>query len=155
MPVLIRRQRVDVPVEFFVFSLQDADDTEVPVPFPDGWPGTEAGFLVQFEGRVDVSSAGHTHVALLTAEVWDSEPPEERREPWETCGDTRIRSGSGSLAVWVPGGATTDELTLGVPGDLWHLRVYCTGRTEVARAAARGVPHGIERYLAQFWPAVV
>lgn len=153
MAVLVRQQSVEIPVDFYGFSLQDGDDTQVPVPFPDDSPDEDADLLTPFEGRVDVRSAGHTHGALLKAEVWDGEPPADHREVWEAQGEMEIRSTSGTLAVWVVAGATMEDLELGAPGRLWKLRMYCTGREEVARQAQPGVPHGVERYVAQFWPA--
>ncbi|WP_445521364.1 hypothetical protein [Streptomyces sp. NEAU-174] len=151
--VLVRQQSIEVPVDFFGFCLQDGDDTQVPIPYPDDSPDDDAAFLTAFEGRVDVRSAGHTHRALLTAEVWDGAAPADHRERWEAQGETEIRSTSGALAVWVVGGATEEDLELGSPGTLWKLRLYCTGRKEVARLSQEGVPHGVERYVAQFWPA--
>ncbi|MEU7242850.1 hypothetical protein [Streptomyces sparsogenes] len=153
MAVLVRQQSMEIPVDFYGFSLQDGDDTQAPVPFPDESPGADADFLTPFAQRVDVRSAGHTHRALLTAEVWDEEPPADRREMWEAQGEALIHSTSGTLAVWVVAGATMEDLELGSPGRLWQLRMYCTGREEVARQAQLGVPHGVERYVAQFWPA--
>ncbi|MEU5608727.1 hypothetical protein AB0H03_08260 [Streptomyces sparsogenes] len=87
MAVLVRQQSMEIPVDFYGFSLQDGDDTQAPVPFPDESPGADADFLTPFAQRVDVRSAGHTHRALLTAEVWDEEPPADRREMWEAQGE--------------------------------------------------------------------
>ncbi|MET8012856.1 hypothetical protein ABZU86_13580 [Streptomyces sp. NPDC005271] len=151
MALLVRQQSLEIPVDFFGFSLQDGDDTQVPVPFPDDSLDGGGGFLTAFEGRVDVKSAGHTHRALLKAEVWEGEPPADDSQAWEAQGEVEIRSTSGTLAVWVVGGATEEDLDLGRPGVLWKLRLYCAGREEVARLAELGVPHGVERYVAKFW----
>ncbi|MGA5192146.1 hypothetical protein [Streptomyces exfoliatus] len=60
MPELLAQHHVDVEVDFFGFCLQDADDTAVPVPYPEGRAGT--GFVSVLAGRIDVESAGHTHL---------------------------------------------------------------------------------------------
>ncbi|GGR08958.1 hypothetical protein GCM10010280_65960 [Streptomyces pilosus] len=50
---------------------QDFDDSQVPVLFPEGF---ESGpCLTAHPGRRDFYSAGPTHTASLTVEVWDGE----------------------------------------------------------------------------------
>jgi hypothetical protein len=151
---LIRQQELDVEVDFYGFALQDVDDTQVPVGYPEG---REAGgaFVTARVGRLDIESAGHTHTAALTAEVWDGEPPTaEERGQWEERAEARIASSSGELAVWaVTGGPMDTYLHLSDSGGVWRVRVYCEGRSEVRRLAQEGVPEGVEYYLVQFWPA--
>ncbi|MFI8942737.1 hypothetical protein [Streptomyces syringium] len=152
MPTLLRKQTLHVHVDFYGFGLQDTDDSLVPDPYPDGREDA-ASFLTAHEGRIDIESAGHTHTAALTAETWDAEPPEDRSIAWDVRQDAEILSPSGELEIRTVAGAHDEYLELGTPGALWKLRVYCAGREEVARLAQQGVPEGVERYLAQFWPA--
>jgi hypothetical protein len=151
---LIRQQELDVEVDFYGFALQDVDDSQVPVEYPDD---REAGsaFLTAREGRLDIESAGHTHTATLSAEVWDGEPPAAQdRGDWEERAEAQFHSPSGELAVWaVTGGPMDTYLNLSNAGGSWRVRVYCEGRAKVRRLAAEGVPEGIEHYLVQFWPA--
>ncbi|MEW2576792.1 hypothetical protein [Streptomyces syringium] len=152
MPTLLRDQTIDVRVDFGGFGLQDTDYDALPLPYPDERVVDQAPFLSAFEGRVDVESAAHTHTATLTFEVWDSEPPEDRRAHWEVQGEAEILSPSGELEIRAIAGAQEDYLQLGGPGAMWKMRVYCTGREEVARLELEdGIPHGVEIYLAQFW----
>ena len=142
---------VDVRVEYGTFCLQEADEDFVPEAFPDGRSAGDS-FLTPYEGRVDVLSAGHTHTAVLKAQVWSGEPPEEAGE-WEARGECELYSETGRLTVWCSGGPTLGAgLELGTPRVRWRVRVLSKGRQEVARLAAEGVPQGIERYVAQLWP---
>lgn len=46
-----------------------------------------------------------------------------------------------------------DVIELGASDPDWHVRVYCSGRDEVARVIKEeGIAEGVERYLVQFWP---
>ncbi|GAA2644174.1 hypothetical protein GCM10010307_48290 [Streptomyces vastus] len=151
---LIQQQELDVEVDFYGFALQDLDDTQVPLEYPEG---REAGgaFLTVHEGRLDIESAGHTHTAALTAEVWDAEPPAaDGRGAWEERAEARLHCPSGELALWgVATGPMDASVHLSDTDGMWQVRVYCEGRREVQRLAQEGVPEGIERYLVQFWPA--
>lgn len=152
MPHLKSEQIVEVRVEFRHFCLQEADEDFVPVEYPDGRDADDA-FLTPYEGRVDVRSAGHTHTATLTAQVWQHEPPAEH-EQWDVQGDTELYSETGHLSLLTCGGPMLDSsIDLGTPRVRWRVRVYSAGREEVAWLATQCVPEGVERYLAQFWPA--
>ncbi|MEV8455494.1 hypothetical protein AB0467_28630 [Streptomyces sp. NPDC052095] len=147
----VMKQRGPVEVEFFGFCLQEGDTAAVPVQFPEGWD-TEGGFLTTCEGRLDVRSAGHTHTADLVVEVWDQPPPADVAGAWEADAQAVIVSPSGTLDVWgVTGGDAGEPVLLGRPG-VWRLRLRCAGRAAVAKQSQHGVPEGVERYLAQFWP---
>jgi len=153
MASVVRRQEIGIPVTFHGFALQEYDDMEVPVPFPEGRTEFEdPPFLTAYAMRLDVYSAGHTHTAVLVAEVWDGEPPPEEEGRWEAQGEAELFSMTGSLSVEVIAGRAKDTVELGVRDTLWRVRVCSTGRSEVARLAAVGVPHGVERYAARFWP---
>ncbi|MFJ9721645.1 hypothetical protein ACIRP3_02755 [Streptomyces sp. NPDC101209] len=154
MAELIRQQELDVEVDFYGFALQDVDDNQVPLQYPEGREA-DGAFLTAREGRLDIESAGHTHTATVSAEVWDGEPAAaDDRGQWEEGGEARIHSPSGELAVWaVTGGPMDTCLKLADGGGSWLVRVYCEGRAEVRRLAQQGVPEGVEHYLVQFWPA--
>jgi hypothetical protein len=73
---------------------------------------------------------------------------------WDEQGEAQIRCGSGELALWgVAGGPMEEYVHLSAGPGTWRVRICCTGRDEVRRLAQEMVPQGIERYLAQFWPA--
>jgi hypothetical protein len=150
---LIREQDLDVEVDFYGFALQDADDTRVPLQYPDGRVN-DGPFVTVHEGRLDIESAGHTHTAPMTVEVWDGPPPEaDDGGAWEERGEAELQCSSGELAVWgVAGGPMDAYLYLSEGEGRWRVRVYCEGRAEVRQLATEGVPEGIERYLVQFWP---
>ncbi|MVO87780.1 hypothetical protein GPA10_24215 [Streptomyces sp. p1417] len=153
MSELISREEVSVEVDFYGIYLQDWDDSQVPVPFPEGW---EAGpFLRARPGRLDITSAGHTHTAALTVEVWDAEPPAPSGD-WEESERAEILSISGELEVGgVAGGPMPEPIRLSGRECNWSVRVACSGRSEVAEKARQGVPEGVvERYVLQFWPQV-
>lgn len=97
MPRLTSEQSVDVRVEFSSFCLQEADEDFVPEEYPDGQESDDP-FLTPHEGRIDVRSAGHTHVAGLIAQVWDGEPPPDGGE-WEVSGESELYSETGELSL--------------------------------------------------------
>lgn len=85
MAELVAREEVRVSVEFHAFALQEEDDMEVSAPFPEERvEGPGADLLTAYDKRLDFDSAGHTHEAALTAEVWSSEP--------SVAGDSRLGS---------------------------------------------------------------
>ncbi|MFF2540845.1 hypothetical protein [Streptomyces cyaneofuscatus] len=153
MAELVTQDTIDVLVDFYGFALQDEDDLAVPVLFPDDREvGDEAlPLLTVFERRLDFGSAGHTHTAVLVWQVWTGEPPADDSEPWEARDEAEIYASTGVLSVEAAAGDA--RLDLGVADRLWNVRVSCAGRAEVARRAPVEVPEGVERYLAQFWPA--
>jgi hypothetical protein len=151
VPNLIRRQETSVEVDFGAWALQDWDDTQVPVTFPGEF---ERGpFLSAREGRLDFTSAGHTHTATLTVEVWDAEPAVPAGL-WDVTAEASVYCSSGKLrARSMAGGPMPGSIDLSDgPGGAWSVRVVSAGRRQVAELAARGVPEGVEQYTAQFWP---
>ncbi len=156
MASLLRRQVVEIPVDFHGFALQDYDDMEVPLPYPEGREvSDDPPFLTAFAMRLDFASAGHTHTAELVAEVWDAEPPHEEGAPWEVQAKAQLVSVSGRLSVELVAGSVPTAVELGTGGLCWQVRARSAGRAAVARLAVRGVPHRVERYLVQFWPTRV
>ncbi|WP_328512779.1 hypothetical protein OG842_43785 (plasmid) [Streptomyces sp. NBC_00376] len=154
MAELVMREEIRVSVEFHAFALQEEDDMEVAAPFPEERaeaPG--AVFLTAYDKRLDFESAGHTHEAVLTAEVWSSEPSVTGDVRWEVQGEAEIFSTTGNLSVETMSGVGEGRVELGRPDTLCKVRASCSGRAEVARLAAVDVPVGVERYLVQFWPA--
>ncbi|MFJ2819407.1 hypothetical protein [Streptomyces sp. NPDC087294] len=150
MPQLISRQEFPVMVDFNGWALQDWDDTQVPVLFPEGF---EYGpFLGAYPGRLDFSSAGHTHTASLTVEVWDSVPDVPPGE-WDESAEASVFCASGKMrARAVAGGPMPEQIVLSSDPCWWNVRVLCAGRQEVAEQAQQGAVHGVERYTAQFSP---
>ncbi|WP_282790872.1 hypothetical protein [Streptomyces sp. CC224B] len=150
MAQLISREEVPVDIDYYGLYLQDWDDIQVPDPFPKGW---EAGpFLTTRTGRLDITSAAHTHTATLTVEVWDQEPAPPPGD-WEETALTEIACTSGKLEVGgVTNGPMPDPIHLADHAGTWRVRITCTGRAEVAELAKHEAVEGVERYVLQFWP---
>ncbi|MFI1884861.1 hypothetical protein [Streptomyces jumonjinensis] len=148
----VREQRLEPWVDFFGLCLQESDDEGVPVRWPEE-RDMGGGFLIAREGRIDLESAGHTHQAVMTVEVWDGEPPAEVPGEWEEQAEAELFSRSGELVVWaVTMGPDEEVVELGQPGVRWRVRVRCGGRARVAELAPLDVVEGIEVYLVQLWP---
>ncbi|WP_328835087.1 hypothetical protein [Streptomyces europaeiscabiei] len=153
MAELVRQQEVDAYVGFHAFGLQEADDAELLVPFPDDF---DFGvFLSTHPGRLDITSGGHTHTATVTVEVWDGVPPPQDPAEWDEQAEADFESASGEVAVWsMYTGRTDDLITLADSGGSWRVRVSCAGRAAAAALSeGEGTGHAVERYLVQFWPA--
>lgn len=153
MAALVRQQDVDAYVGFHAFGLQESDDADLPVPFPDDFD--RHPFLSTHPGRLDITSGGHTHTAAVHVEVWDGPPPQHDRAAWDEVAEAEFDSTSGQVAVWsMHTGRMDDLITLADEGGSWHVRVHCTGRAAAAALSqGEGTGHGVERYLLQFWPA--
>ncbi|MGW2781657.1 hypothetical protein ACWC3X_10455 [Streptomyces populi] len=153
MAELVRRQDVHAYVGFHAFGLQESDDADLPVPFPDDFD--RHAFLSTHPGRLDITSGGHTHTATVGVEVWDGPPPRQNRADWDKTAEAEFESASGQVAVWsMHTGRMDDLITLADSGGRWHVRVHCAGRAEAAALSEdAGTGHGVERYLVQFWPA--
>ncbi|NWF31308.1 hypothetical protein HW130_34700 [Streptomyces sp. PKU-EA00015] len=147
---LLETQHVDAHVDYFGLSLQDADDGWLPAMFPEGF--TQGPFLSEQPGRVDFTSAGHTQTVSFDAEIW-SGPPPVPDGVWDESATARIECRSGELRLWaVAGGPAPQGIVLPHASATWNVRVHCRGRVAAAEACLVGVPHGVEQYLAQFWP---
>ncbi|MFF1626953.1 hypothetical protein [Streptomyces sp. NPDC058272] len=112
-------------------------------------------FLNTFRGRLDIYSAGHTHTASVTAEVWDGPPPVQDPANWDEQDEADFESTSGEVAVWSMSlGRSDDVITLAELGGSWRVRVNCAGRNEAAALSGdEGTGEGVEKDLVQFWPA--
>ncbi|MCQ4043784.1 hypothetical protein ACFOSC_26430 [Streptantibioticus rubrisoli] len=152
MADLRSKQEFEVGVEFYSFALQEADDSLVPVAYPERASDADE-FVSFFQGRVDIRSGGHTHTATLAAEVWDAAPPEDHSRDWEVKGEGEIASQTGELSICEMGGSPGNYIQLGETETRWKLRVYCSGRTAVRDLAQVEVPSYVEHYLVQLWPA--
>ncbi|MFG2604795.1 hypothetical protein ACGFT2_14780 [Streptomyces sp. NPDC048514] len=153
MAQLVREQHVDVFVSGYAFGLQESDDACLDLLFPDDFDfGT---FLSAHPGRVDVTSAGHTHTASVTVEVWDGPAPVRDPAGWEQQAETDFESVSGRVAIWSMDVGRLDALiTLADQGGSWRVRISSSGRAEVrALAESEESIEAVERYLVQFWPA--
>jgi hypothetical protein len=139
-------------VDFFSFGLQESDDADLPVPFPDDFH-TDA-FLGTHPGRLDITSGGHTHTATVDVEVWDEVPPPQDPADWDEQAEADFESTSGQIAVWGETGRMDEVITLADSRGSWRVRVSCVGRAEAAALSeGEGTGVGVERYLIQFWPA--
>ncbi|MEV5802331.1 hypothetical protein [Streptomyces collinus] len=108
MAELVHKQHIDADVGYNAFGLQESDDADLPVPFPDDFD--YAAFLSTHPGRLDIISGGHTHTAAVTVEVWDDPPPAQDRSGWDEQAEADFESASGEVAVW--------SMSLGRTGDL-------------------------------------
>ncbi|MFF1378709.1 hypothetical protein [Streptomyces sp. NPDC058308] len=152
MAGLVQEQRLDVFVDSYAFAFVESWDAELPVEFPDAFNSDV--FVNAFPGRVDVCSAGNTHTAAVTVQVWGETPPAEDGSAWDAQGEAGFESLSGDVAVWTPALGRTDDLVeLGRKGP-WRVRVHSAGRAAVAALRESELPVvGVERYLVQFFPA--
>ncbi|MFG2143624.1 hypothetical protein ACGFRG_05405 [Streptomyces sp. NPDC048696] len=151
MAAMIKHQELSVYVEHFAICLEDRDTSWMSHPFPDGYDPEV--FLKPFPGRLDIRSAGHTHTAHFTVEVWDG-PPSEPEGEWDERGTASLHCVSGQLRLHgTSGGPATDDVHLPQAPATWEVRLLCTGRTEVAAETLHRAAHNVERYTAQFWPA--
>ncbi|MGV9243126.1 hypothetical protein [Streptomyces sp. NPDC003710] len=151
MAELVSRREYPVEVDHGAFALEDWDDRQVPVPFPEGFD--HGVFLAVRPGRLDFTSAGHTHLAALAVEVWDAEPPVPSGK-WEESAIASIFCSSGRLqARSMTAGPMLEEIQLSDGPGNWSVRVVCAGREALAELAEEGAVEGVERYVAQFWPA--
>ncbi|GAA2254862.1 hypothetical protein GCM10010232_50110 [Streptomyces amakusaensis] len=151
----VSEQHLKPWVDFFGLCLQEADGEGVPVR----WPGEremDGEFLIAREGRIDLESAGHTHQAAMTVEVWDAEPPADLPGEWDAEAEAELFSLSGRLRVWaVTYGPDEESVELGRAGVRWRVRVRCAGRTRVAELAPLEEVEeveGVEQYVVQMWP---
>ncbi|MGW1137029.1 hypothetical protein [Streptomyces zhihengii] len=153
MANLTRRVRFGADVGYHSFCLQESDDATLPVPYPDD--SVFGQFLTLFPGRIDIFSAGHTHTAAVTVEVWDGRPPDEGRGKWDEYAEGEYVSTSGIVAVWSMSlGRTDQDIPLSDGAGRWNVQVHSAGRSEAERQSAEtGTADGVERYLVRFWPA--
>ncbi|MEV0370539.1 hypothetical protein AB0I10_12015 [Streptomyces sp. NPDC050636] len=150
MALVVRQQQLNVHVTYHQFCFQESDESCVPVEYPDGFEWGK--FVNVFPGRIDVFSAGHTHTASVGVEVWDSQPPEPKRELWDEVEEVTVESATGQLAVWDMG-RSDDLVWLGSSGGTWRARMHCKGREETKRITEQdGSVEGVEKYVVQFWP---
>ncbi|THA77730.1 hypothetical protein E6R60_09480 [Streptomyces sp. A0642] len=150
MAQVVRRQRVSAYVGYHAFGLQESNDGDLPVPFPDAFQRN--ALISTHPGRLDITSGGHTHTATVDVEVWDAAPPQDP-VGWDEQGEGDFESASGQVAVWsTHTGRTDDVIRLADTGGSWRVRVSCVGRAEAAALAeGEGTGFGVERYLIQFW----
>lgn len=86
---VVREQQVEAYVGHYAFGLQESDDADLPVPFPDDFDHNV--FLGTHSGRIDITSGGHTHTATLGVEVWDGPPPKQNPSDWDEQARGRLR----------------------------------------------------------------
>ncbi|MFD0413732.1 hypothetical protein [Streptomyces sp. NPDC127108] len=150
MAELISREVVRVPVDYYGLAVEDWDDSQVPVPFPEDWE--QGPFLTAHPGRLSFTSAGHTHSATMTIEVWDQPVPAPPGD-WDESELTEMRCTSGQLqARGLTSGPWPDPVRLPDKPETWAVRVVCGGRAEVAEQSRDRAVDGVERYVLQLWP---
>ncbi|GHC73197.1 hypothetical protein [Streptomyces flavofungini] len=149
MAELISREGVPVEVDYYGLAVEDWDDSQIPVPFPEDWE--QGPFLTTHPGRLSFTSAGHTHTATMTFEVWDQEAPEPPGD-WEESALTELACTSGKLqARGLASGPWPDPVRLSDKPGTWTVRVVCGGRADVAAQAQDEAVEAVEQYLLQFW----
>ncbi|WP_051856670.1 hypothetical protein [Streptomyces sp. NRRL B-1347] len=144
---LLHREQFPVQIERFLLWLQEAGEDAI-----DDWPEDADGLVSAQHGRVDIKSGGHTHTAAFTVEVWDSPPEPDPNASWEATGEAELESPTGQLQFHTAGGPDETVIALGVRDQRWRVRAHVVGQEQVAALAEQGVPHGVERFLLQFWP---
>ncbi|MBH1938967.1 hypothetical protein I5Q34_32700 [Streptomyces sp. AV19] len=146
----LTRQEFEINVTFHSFGLQETDESNVPVSYPDD-PPEYGQFLHVRPGRLDFFSGGHTHAAHAIVEVWDGAPTAEEAGRWEDQAEDTLTTVGGELIFWDMG-KTEDVVQLGETGGTWGVRVASSGRSEVAELEEQGEDaDGVEQYLLQFW----
>ncbi|MCF3106950.1 hypothetical protein IPZ58_36120 [Streptomyces roseoverticillatus] len=102
--------------------------------------------------RIDLGSAGHTHTASLSVEIWDARPDSGLRQEWDEVAESTIETITGDLALWDTGPQQGVGISLGQPGH-WGIRAASAGRAKAQQQTRLiGAVHGVERWLLQFWP---
>ncbi|WP_282798097.1 hypothetical protein [Streptomyces sp. CC224B] len=150
MAELISRETVAVEVDYYGLAVEDWDDTHVPVPFPKDWE--QGPFQTAHPGRLSFTSAGHTHTATMTIEVWAEEPAEPAGD-WEESAVTEISCTSGQLqAQGLTAGPWPEPVRISDKPGTWNVRAQCRGRAEVAVQSQDEAVDGVEQYVLQLWP---
>jgi hypothetical protein len=148
MPDLIERVETEVLVDHGTFDL--IDDSGEQHADPDA--GSTAWLIAGRNMITVVSASTRHHVAALTVEAWNAEPPPA--PGWADPHEAPVLLDSGFLEINpLVDGEDADDITVGDAGA-YRVRAYVTGRTELL--AATPPPdvelRGVERYLLQIWP---
>ena len=149
MAELVERVETEVLVDHRTFDLiDDSGEQHAPTDYDT------AQWLFAGHNMITVVSAtGRHHVAALTVEAWDAEPPPAAG--WTAPHEATVRLDSGFVEINpLVEGEDAEDITVGGPGR-YRVRGYVTGREQLL--AATPPPdvelHGVERYLLQLWPA--
>ncbi|WP_042377961.1 hypothetical protein [Streptacidiphilus melanogenes] len=95
----------DVPVSYYTFAVQDV--AEVGECFPAGLVGLDAAAFVEVRpGRLDVTTAVHTHQVALIVDFLSATPTPAIEEQVEARASGTLTLPSGELAVWEMTGRT-------------------------------------------------
>jgi hypothetical protein len=148
MTALVERVETEVLVDHRTFDLiDDSGEQQAPAAYES------AQWLFAGHNMITVVSASaRHHVAALTVEAWDAEPPPA--EGWTGPQEAAVRLDTGFLEINpLVEGEDAEDITVGGPGR-YRVRGYVAGRAELL--AATPPPevelHGVERYLLQIWP---
>ncbi|WP_042365231.1 hypothetical protein [Streptacidiphilus neutrinimicus] len=144
-----------VPVSFYTFALQDtAEQGEI---FPAGLvPKSRAAFVEIRPGRLDITTAAHTHEVVLTVNVLTGPPAPDAVGNVEESTSGTVTSPSGELAAWEMLGRTPYTISLSHGPGTYGFDAVSMGGAAVRRAetAIGGGPTGaVERIRIRFWPA--
>ncbi|MDO0938001.1 hypothetical protein QQY66_42090 [Streptomyces sp. DG2A-72] len=96
------------------------------------------------------------HYPSVRVESWDHPAPRPPDGAWTDTGQTSLQLSGGTVAILpFSGGAVAgDPLPVGPPGR-YAVRAHRTGGDTLDALLTDdpdAVPHGIERFLLQFWP---
>jgi hypothetical protein len=144
-----------VPVSFYTFALQDV--AEVGELFPAGLViKTKAAFVEVKPGRLDVTTAAHTHEVALTVDFLPGPPARDAANDVEASATGTVESPSGELAVWETMGRTPDTVSLPNGPGRYGFDAVSRDGAAVRRAETSpgsGTAGARERIRIRFWPA--
>jgi len=142
-------------------AVEIVDDAGGRPPLPD-FTDLDRWLYVGDNSVLLVSTSSIEHLAAVTIETWQSEPPADP-SGWETREDADLVLASGRLEVDpAVAGENGQALRVGSPGR-YQLRAYAAGRNAVLdwEIATRETdtpqtdtepPNLVERFLLQLWP---
>ena len=126
-----------------------------------GWavaagPSAGAPWLLTADDIVILVSASDAllQYPAVRVEAWDRAPTAD--EGWTDTGEAVLRLSGGTVGILPFGGGEVagEPLVVGPPGR-YAVRAHRTGGEQVdalLRDDPEAVPHGVERFLLQFWP---
>ncbi|WP_030451312.1 hypothetical protein [Herbidospora cretacea] len=158
MARLIKRVIDSVKVESHKFMIMDDDGAEnrpLDEPSMDDVTiqlnSTEA-WIVSAANITMVKSDDNWHIAEVTLERWDEEPPADPEE-WTKTTTTEMSSSSGVVRlVQILGDQSRRSLDFKEQAATWTVRASVRPGEGWRKSAGRA-PRGIEAYRFQFWRA--
>ncbi|MFJ9900809.1 hypothetical protein ACIQPR_46560 [Streptomyces sp. NPDC091280] len=152
---LLVEHRFVVPVSFYLFGIQDIDETALDSPFPDGAVSGE--LVTVLPGRLDVTTGVHTQAVALHVQCWSGEPGRlEGGDGWDATASGSLTVPSGGMAVWEVMGRTPDTFALPDGAGAYQFDAYDSGREQarsLSRHKATCIPQEVEEITVRFWPS--